>query len=117
RDLRRQVGVVTQDVFLFRGTILDNIRLGHPEVSDADAIAAADELGLGEVVARFPGGHHEPVAERGRNLSAGEEQLSAFARLLVVAPKVLALDEATSNVDAHTEHLLKHSLHSSIEGR
>ncbi len=116
-DLRRQVGVVAQDVFLFRGSILDNVRLGHPEVSATDAIAAANELHLEEVVARFPGGYREPVAERGRNLSAGEQQLIAFARMLVVAPKVLALDEATSNVDSHTEQLLQDAVHRLMAGR
>ena len=68
QDLRRRVGVVTQDVLLFSGTILDNIRLGRPDATDEEAIAAADELGLGEIVKRFPGGYRAPVAERGRNL-------------------------------------------------
>lgn len=115
--LRRQVGVVQQDVFLFQGSILDNIRLGDPEISDAQAIAAADALHLGEIVKRFPGGYHEPVAEQGRNLSSGEKQLIAFARMLLLAPPVLALDEATSNVDAHTEHLLQEALHRVMQGR
>ncbi len=116
-DLRRQIGVVPQDVFLFRGTILDNIRLGQPDISDAEAIAAADVLHLDEVVSRFPGGYYEPIAERGKNLSAGEKQLIAFARMLVIAPKVLALDEATSNVDSHTEHLLQDAVHRLMAGR
>jgi ATP-binding cassette subfamily B protein len=109
-ELRRQVGVVAQDVFLFRGTILDNLKLGCPEVGDEAAIAAAGQLGLDEIVARFPGGYREPVAERGRNLSAGEKQLIAFARMLLLQPRVLVLDEATSNVDAHTEHLLQQAV-------
>lgn len=117
KDLRRRIGVVPQDVFLFQGTILDNIRLGHPDISDAEAIAAADLLHLDEIVSRFPGGYHEPLAERGKNLSAGEKQLIAFARMLVIAPCVLALDEATSNVDSHTEQLLQEAVHRLMIGR
>jgi ABC-type multidrug transport system fused ATPase/permease subunit len=116
-DLRRRIGVVPQDVFMFQGTVLDNIRLGHPGIADADAIRAADELHLDDVVRRFPLGYHEPIAERGKNLSAGEKQLIAFARMLVVAPCVLALDEATSNVDSHTEHLLQGAVHRVMAGR
>lgn len=116
-DLRRRIGVVPQDVFMFQGTVLDNIRLGHPGIADADAIRAADELHLDDVVGRFPLGYHEPIAERGKNLSAGEKQLIAFARMLVVAPCVLALDEATSNVDSHTEHLLQGAVHRVMAGR
>jgi ATP-binding cassette subfamily B protein len=117
KDLRSRVGIVPQDVFLFGGNILENVRLGHPEISDEQAIAAAEELHLGEVVARFPGGYREPVRERGKNLSAGEAQLIAFARVLATSPPVLALDEATSNVDSHTEHLLQDAVHRLMEGR
>ncbi len=117
KDLRQRIGVVTQDVFLFEGDILSNIRLGFSNVSDEDAIAAADRLHLDDVVARFPGGYREPVRERGKNLSAGEKQLVAFARVLALAPKVLILDEATSNVDTHTEHLLQEAVHLLMAGR
>ena len=115
--LRQRVGMVPQDVFLFEGTILDNIRLGKPEVSEDDAIAAATRLHLDKLVERFPGGWHEPVRERGRNLSAGEKQLISFARVLAAAPEVLVLDEATSNVDSHTEHLLQEAVHEVMQGR
>ncbi|MAW59501.1 MAG: antibiotic ABC transporter ATP-binding protein [Planctomycetes bacterium] len=117
KALRQRVGMVPQDVFLFEGTILDNIRLGKPEVSDADAIAAATRLHLDRLVERFPGGWNEPVRERGRNLSAGEKQLISFARVLAAAPEVLVLDEATSNVDSHTEHLLQEAVHEVMQGR
>ena len=116
-DLRRCVGIVPQDVFLFGGDILSNIRLGHPEIGEVEAKAAADRLHLDEVVARFPLGYREPVRERGANLSAGERQLVAFARVLAVAPPVLALDEATSNVDSNTEHLLQDAMHEVMRGR
>jgi ATP-binding cassette subfamily B multidrug efflux pump len=115
--LRRAIGVVSQDVFVFEGTVLDNIRLGHPEISEEDAISAAERLGLGEIVARFERGYHEPLAERGKNLSAGEKQLIAFARILALEPEILVLDEATSNVDTHTEELLGHAVHELMQGR
>jgi ATP-binding cassette, subfamily B, multidrug efflux pump len=116
-DLRRRVGIVPQDVFLFAGDILDNIRLGHPEISVENAARAADELHLDRVTRRMPGGYHEPVRERGANLSSGERQLIAIARVLAVAPKVLALDEATSNVDSEMEHLLQGAVTRVMENR
>lgn len=117
RDLRRRIGAVSQDVFLFEGDVLSNVRLGHPEISDEEAQRAADRLHLDEVVARFPGGYREPVRERGKNLSAGEKQLLAFARVLAQEPRVLLLDEATANVDTHTEHLLQEAVHEIMAGR
>lgn len=117
RDLRKRIGLVPQDVFLFEGDILENIRLGNPEVSEERAIAAASRLHLDELVARFPGGWQDPVRERGRNLSAGEKQLISFARVLAASPRVLVLDEATSNVDSHTEHLLQEAVHDIMLGR
>ena len=116
-DLRRRVGIVPQDVFLFAGDILDNIRLGHPEIDEAAARRAADELHLERVIARLPGGYREPVRERGSNLSSGERQLVALARVLAVAPGVLALDEATANVDSDTEHLLQEAVARAMQGR
>ena len=117
RELRSTVGIVPQDVFLFGGDILENIRLGHPEITSEDAKRSADSLHLGQVVDRFPRGYREPVRERGANLSSGERQLIAFARVLAVAPNILALDEATSNVDTRTEHLLQDAVHKLTEGR
>jgi ATP-binding cassette, subfamily B, multidrug efflux pump len=116
-ELRRCIGLVPQDVFLFEGNILDNIRLGKPEISEAEAIAAAKRLHLDRMVERFPNAWHEAVRERGRNLSAGEKQLLSFARVLAAAPCVLVLDEATSNVDTHTEHLLQDAVHELMTGR
>lgn len=117
RELRKRIGLVPQDVFLFEGDILENIRLGHPNVDDAHTIAAASRLHLDDFVSRFPSGWKEKVRERGRNMSAGEKQLLSFARVLVAQPKVLVLDEATSNVDSHTEHLLQEAVHDIMEGR
>ena len=117
QELRRRVGIVPQDVYLFAGNILENIRLGHPEISDEDAMKAARELHLERVLKRLPGGFHEPVRERGSNLSSGERQLIAFARVLAVAPRVLALDEATSNVDSEMEQLLHEAVERVMQGR
>lgn len=115
--LRKRIGVVLQDVFLFEGTILDNLRLGHPEISEEAAIAAANRLRLDRIVRRFARGYHEPVSERGKNFSSGERQLISFARALAVAPAVLVLDEATSNVDTETEELLQAALRELIRNR
>jgi len=114
--LRRNIGVVTQDVFLFEGDILENLRLGGA-IEAQEALDAANALGLDRIVARFPGGYHEPVRERGRNLSAGEAQLVSFARVLARSPVVLALDEATSNVDTGTEEILQQAVHTLMQGR
>ncbi|NQU50373.1 MAG: ABC transporter ATP-binding protein [Planctomycetes bacterium] len=116
-DLRRHVGLVPQDVFLFEGNILENIRLGKPEVSTADVQEAARRLHLDRMVERFASGWEEPVLERGRNLSAGEKQLLSFARVMVASPSVLVLDEATSNVDSNTEKVLQEAVHELMEGR
>ena len=116
-DLRSTVGIVPQDVFLFGGDILENIRLGHPEITEASAIESANSLHLDQIVGRFPRGYREPVRERGANLSSGERQLIAFARVLAVAPRILALDEATSNVDTRTEQLLQDAVHRLMQGR
>lgn len=105
--VRRRIGLVAQDPFLFHGTVLENVLLGAPDTRRDAALAAAAEIGLDEVVARFPSGFDERIAERGKNLSAGERQLLVFARMLVVQPEVLLLDEATANVDSHTEELLQ----------
>lgn len=117
QHVRRRIGLVPQDAFLFHGTILDNVRLGRSDVTREEAIAAADRLHLDEIAGRMARGYDEDVAERGKNLSAGERQLIAFARMLVLAPDVLLLDEATSNVDSHTEQLLQDAVQQLMEGR
>lgn len=116
-ELRRRVGIVPQDVFLFEGSVLDNIRLGHPEVDERKAEETADRLHLFEVVRRFPDGYRQRVSERGKNLSAGEKQLVSFARVLAAEPEILVLDEATSNVDTGTEQLLQEAVEELTRGR
>ena len=98
-DLRRQFGMVLQDVHLFSGTIASNIRLGDDRISDEAVAAAAAAVNLDEWVQTLPNGLQEEVKERGSSLSAGQKQLVSFARALVHDPKILILDEATSNVD------------------
>jgi len=109
-NLRRQFGMVLQDVHLFSGTIASNIRLGDENISDEAVAAAAAAVNLDEWVATLPNGLEEEVTERGSSLSAGQKQLISFARALVHDPKILILDEATSNVDTHTELLVREAL-------
>ncbi len=117
RELRRRLSIVPQEVFLFEGTILDNIRLGHPEVSEERAARTADRLHLDQLARRFPDGYRQRVSERGKNLSAGEKQLVSFARVLATDPEILVLDEATSNVDSESEHLLQEAVSELTRGR
>ena len=105
--LRRHMGVVLQDVFLFSGDILSNLRLGNQSIPE-DAIKAAVRSGNAEgFIRRLPGGLRAPVRERGNNLSAGQRQLLALVRMFVVDPEILVLDEATSSVDTETEFLVQ----------
>jgi ABC-type multidrug transport system fused ATPase/permease subunit len=115
--LRRRIGLVLQDVFLFSGTIESNLTLGDPGVSSEQARAAAAEVHADAVVARLPGGYGGLVRERGATLSAGEKQLLAFARTLARDPELLVLDEATSSVDTHTERLIQSALRRLLAGR
>ena len=115
--LRRHVALVPQDVFLFRGSIMDNIRLGREWVSRDDAEAAARAVGLHEAVAALPDGYDTPVLEEGVRLSSGQRQLVSFARALAGDPRVLVLDEATSEVDQATEAVVERALDTLFRGR
>ena len=117
KKLRRQFGMVLQDVHLFSGTIASNIRLGDQSISDEAVAEAARVVNLNEWVATLPRGLDEEVAERGASMSAGQKQLVSFARALVHDPKILILDEATSNVDTHTEILVREALERLLENR
>ena len=105
--LRRHMGVVLQDVFLFSGDILSNLKLGNPDVSEERIRAALRNANAEGFVRRLPGGLQAPVRERGNNLSAGQRQLLALVRMFVVDPEILVLDEATSSVDTETEFLVQ----------
>ena len=117
RAYRRQLGVVLQDPFLFAGTIADNIRFARPEASDEDVERTAAAIGVDRVVARFEGGLDHHVREGGAGLSAGERQLISIARALLADPRILILDEATSNIDRPTEILIERALDRLLHGR
>ncbi len=117
KELRRQFGMVLQDVHLFSGTIASNIRLGDRDITDAEVAEAAAAVHLDGFVAGLPRGLEEEVKERGSSLSAGQKQLVSFARALVHDPRILILDEATSNVDTHTEILIREALERLLENR
>src|SRR5215208_5788810 len=114
---RRQLGVVLQDPFLFAGTIADNIRFAHPEATDEQVEDVARAVGLDRVAARFDEGLDHPVREGGAGLSAGERQLISIARALLADPRILILDEATSNIDRPTEVLIERALDRLLHGR
>jgi ABC-type multidrug transport system fused ATPase/permease subunit len=108
--LRRAMGLVLQDVFLFSGTVASNLRLGDPGLDRATLERAAREVHADEFVSRLPGGYDAPVGERGATFSSGQRQLLAFARTLALDPRILILDEATSSVDTQTEALIQDAL-------
>jgi len=114
---RRQLGVVLQDPFLFSGTIADNIRFARPDASDDEVRAAAAAVGVDRVAARLEGGFEHVVREGGSGLSAGERQLISIARALLADPRILILDEATSNIDRPTEILIERAFDRLLAGR
>jgi len=116
-ELRRRIGLVLQDPFLFSGTIAGNLGLGHPGFQDADLERAAREVGAHAFIERLPGGYAAEVRERGATLSSGQRQLLAFARTLARDPRILILDEATSSVDTGTELQIQSALRRLLPGR
>ncbi len=116
-SLRRQLGVVPQEPFLFNASLRANIAFADPDADDAAIEAAVAEVGLSDLVAALPHGLDSPVHERGTSLSAGERQLLALARAFLAQPRVLVLDEATSNLDLASETVIEHALDVVLEGR
>jgi len=116
-SLRKHIGIVLQDVFLFSGTLLDNLTLKDPEVSEEKAIAVCRSLGIHEFITQLPDGYHHKVTERGSTLSQGQRQLISFARTLLFNPSILVLDEATSSVDSESEILIQKAIDKMIKGR
>lgn len=117
RSWRSQLGIVLQDTFLFSGTIRENIRYGRPDATDEEVEAAARAVGAHEFITRLEKGYDTEVHERGAKLSVGQRQLIAFARALCADPAVLILDEATSNIDTHTESVIQEALQTLLRGR
>ena len=116
-SLRSQMGIVPQEAFLFSGTVAENIAFGRPDATPDQIRAAAGAVGAEEFIAELPRGFDTEIGERGTQLSAGQRQLIAFARALIADPRILVLDEATSNVDLHSEARIEKGLRRLLAGR
>jgi ATP-binding cassette subfamily B protein len=116
-DLRRQLGIVLQDTYLFSGTVMDNIRYGRLDASDAEVVAAAKLANADLFIHRLPQGYDTPLSERGGNLSQGQRQMLAIARAILAEPGILILDEATSSVDTRTEKHIQEAMLRLMAGR
>jgi ABC-type multidrug transport system fused ATPase/permease subunit len=116
-SLRSQMGIVPQEAFLFSGTVSENIAFGRPDADDGQIREAAAAVGAQEFISELPHGFDTEVGERGSQLSAGQRQLIAFARALIADPRILILDEATSNVDLHTEGRIEAAMRRLLAGR
>lgn len=115
--LRKHIGVVLQDVFLFSSSIHQNITLGNPNITKEQVLAAAELVGASKFIEKLPGGLDYNVMERGATLSVGQRQLISFVRAMVYNPEILILDEATSSVDSETEQLIQESIEKMMQGR
>lgn len=116
-SLREQIAVVLQDVFLFADTILNNITLNNPDISESDVIEASKAIGIHDFISSLPNGYHYNVKERGVMLSSGQRQLISFLRAYMTNPSILILDEATSSVDSYSEQLMQDATDKITEGR
>ena len=117
KDLRRSLGLVLQDTFLFTGTVMDNIRYGRLDATDEECIAAAKLAGADDFICRLPDGYETMLSNNGANLSQGQRQLLAIARAAVADPPVMILDEATSSIDTRTEAIVQRGMDKLMEGR
>ena len=116
-DLRRSLGIVLQETNLFTGTVMDNIRYGRLDATDAECVAAAKLAGADDFITRLPGGYSSELTNNGANLSQGQRQLIAIARAAVADPPVMILDEATSSIDTRTEAIVQRGMDKLMEGR
>lgn len=117
KSLRKQIGVVLQDTFIFSGTIMENILFGNPEATEEEAKEAARAVGANGFIERLPNGYETEVEERGNVLSVGERQLISFARALLADPKILILDEATASIDTESEQKIQNALRTLLKNR
>jgi ATP-binding cassette subfamily B protein len=116
-SLRKQIGIVLQDTFLFSTTVMENIRFGKPDATDEEVIAAARLAHADLFIERLPDKYQTVLGERGSGLSQGQRQLLSIARAALANPRILILDEATSSVDSRTERLIQQALEKLLEGR
>jgi ATP-binding cassette subfamily B protein len=116
-DLRARIAVVLQDVFLFSGSVADNVTLRNPAIKKEDVVKAAELIGMHDFIMRLPGNYDYHVMERGATLSLGQRQLLSFVRALLYDPAILILDEATSSVDTESEALIQHAIEKLIANR
>ncbi len=117
QEIRRRIGVVLQDFHIFSGTVLDNIKLGNPRITRDQVIAAAMGVNAHDFITSLPQGYDTALVERGQNLSQGQRQLLAFARVLAADPEILILDEATASIDTETEQMIQQALKEIMKGR
>jgi len=116
-SLRRQMGIMLQDTFIFSGTLMDNIRYGRLDATDEEVIEAAKAVHAHEFIMETENGYHTEVLEHGSRLSTGQKQLISFARALLANPRILILDEATASIDTHTEILIQQALERLLKDR
>jgi ATP-binding cassette subfamily B protein len=117
KSLRSQIGIVLQDIYIFSASIRENIAFGKPNASDEEVVAAAKAAQIHDYIASIPKGYDTEVGERGLTLSGGQRQRVAIARVLLTNPRILILDDSTSNVDAETEVLIRRAIDALLEGR
>ena len=116
-ELRQAITLVTQEAYLFSGSVADNIRLGKPDATDDDVVAAARAVGAHDFISALPDGYDTDVNKRGSRLSAGQRQLVSFCRAFIANPSVLILDEATASLDFPSERLIQHGLKTLLADR
>jgi len=115
--LRSHIAIVLQDVFIFKGTVMENITLGRSDISEEEIVESAKYLNAHDFIMQMPNGYKTEINTEGSNLSLGQKQLISFIRALVIKPKILLLDEATSSVDTHTERLIQEGIEKLMQGR